>query len=76
MLSVDWRAFGSRVRHASVLADMSPGGAFVHAVDLRPVGSPIVLEVATRGGPLNVHARVAWTGPSGMGLRFTRATAL
>jgi len=72
-LKVDWQVFGSQVRHRSFLGDLSAGGAFVRAADPRPVGSPIVLDLPTPSGPLNVHARVAWMGSQGMGLRFTRA---
>jgi hypothetical protein len=36
------------------------------------VGSPIVLELPTPEGPVSVHARVAWCGRNGMGLRFTK----
>ena len=71
-MGVRWRVFGSRVHHLSVLGDLSPGGALLRAADPRPVGSPIVLDLATRKGLVTVHARVAWTGPSGMGLRFSR----
>lgn len=72
-MPVDWRLFGSPVHHVTTLADISCGGAFVRALDPGPVGSPVVLELATARGLLNVHARVAWTSVGGMGLRFTRA---
>jgi PilZ domain len=77
-LGVDWRAFGSQVHHVSELADLSAGGAFVRTSEPRPVGSPIVVDLATGGGHalLDVHARVAWLDRTGMGLRFTRAIAL
>ena len=42
-------------------------------VPVQPVGSPLVLELPSPAGVLNVHARVAWVGASGMGVRFTRA---
>jgi hypothetical protein len=71
-LPIEWRRFGSSVRHLTRVADLSPGGAFVYAGDPQPVGSPLVLDMPSPRGVLNVHARVAWTGPSGMGLRFTR----
>jgi hypothetical protein len=70
---IDWRAFGSGVHHLSEIADLSEGGAFVRTASPRPVGSPIVLDVATADGvALDVHARVAWVTGAGMGLRFTR----
>lgn len=71
-IPVDWRSFGSKVHHLTVLADLSAGGAFVRAADPRPVGSPIVIDMATPRGIVNVHARVAWKSSQGMGLRFTR----
>jgi hypothetical protein len=71
-MGVRWRVFGSSVHHLSVLGDVSPGGALLRAADPRPVGSPIVLDLATRKGLVTVHARVAWAGSPGMGLRFTR----
>jgi Tfp pilus assembly protein PilZ len=72
MLAVDWHAFGSAVHRVSTTADVSPGGAFVCTAEPRPVGSALVLEMATPKGPVAVHARVAWTDPRGMGVRFTR----
>jgi len=74
----DWRVFGSHVHHVSEVADLSSGGAFVRTAAPRPVGSPIVVDLATAQGHaiLDVHARVAWIARSGMGLRFTRAIAL
>jgi hypothetical protein len=71
-LAVDWHLFGSKVGHISTLVDLSRGGAFVRAAYPRDVGSPIVLELPTADGPINVHARVAWSTEQGMGLRFTR----
>lgn len=71
-MTVDWHLFGSQVGHISALRDLSPGGAFVRAAYPRDVGSPIVLELPTAAGPVNVHARVAWCGRNGMGLRFTK----
>ncbi len=72
MLAVDWHAFGSAVHRVSTTADVSPGGAFVCTAEPRPVGSAVVLELATPRGPVAIHARVAWTDPRGMGVRFTR----
>jgi hypothetical protein len=71
-LAVDWRQFGSQVGHISALADLSPGGAFLRAAYPRDVGSPIVLDLPTPRGKVNVHARVAWCSREGMGVRFTR----
>jgi hypothetical protein len=76
LLAVDWRAFGSAVHRVSTTADVSPAGAFVCTAEPRPVGSALVLEMTTPRGPVEVHARVAWTDPRGMGVRFTRAADL
>ncbi len=73
VLAVDWHPFGSAVHRLSTTADISPGGAFVCTVAPRPVGSPVVLAMETSAGPLEVHGRVAWTDPRGMGVRFTRS---
>ena len=70
--TVDWHPFGSKVGHISALVDVSQGGAFVRAAYPREVGTPIVLDLPTAKGTVHVHARVAWAGPAGMGLRFTR----
>ncbi len=70
--TVDWHSFGSKVGHISALVDVSQGGAFVRAAYPREVGTPIVLDLPTAKGTVHVHARVAWSGPAGMGLRFTR----
>jgi hypothetical protein len=77
-LGIDWRAFGSQVHHVSEMSDLSPGGAFVRTAEPRPVGSPIVVDLATGDGhvKLDVHARVAWVARAGMGLRFTRPIAM
>jgi len=72
MVAVDWHVFGSAVHRVSTTADVSPGGAFVCTAEPRPIGSALVLEMATPKGPVEVHARVAWTDPRGMGVRFTR----
>jgi hypothetical protein len=69
---VDWREFGSAVHHVSQVGDLSERGAFVRAALPSPVGTPVVAEVGTSAGLRTVHARVAWVGPDGMGLRFTR----
>jgi hypothetical protein len=70
--TVDWHPFGSKVGHISSLIDLSQGGAFVRAAYPRDVGTPIVLDLPTPKGVVHVHARVAWAGAQGMGLRFTR----
>jgi len=71
-LLVEWRTFGSGVHHVSELADLSDGGAFVRTVTPQPLGSTIVIDLATSRGALGVpvHARVAWMAPGGMGLSF------
>ena len=68
---VEWHVFGSAVRHLCRLGDLSASGAFLRTPAPRPVGSPIVLELGAPRGTVTVHARVAWTAPTGMGLRFT-----
>jgi hypothetical protein len=72
LVPVDWHAFGSGVHRMSTTANVSPGGAFVCTAEPMPPGSPVVLELATPLGRIEVHARVAWTDPRGMGVRFTR----
>lgn len=72
LVPVDWHAFGSVVHRVSTTADVSPGGAFVCTSQPMPPGSPVVLELAMPRGRIEVHARVAWTDPRGMGVRFTR----
>ena len=72
-VAVDWHLFGSDVHARSTTSDLSRGGAFVATAAPAPIGSPIVLAVATAAGPIFAHARVAWRTASGMGLRFTRA---
>jgi len=71
MVPVEWHVFGSAVRHLSRLGDLSIGGAFLRTPAPKPVGSPIVLDLAAPRGTVTVHARVAWTDSTGMGLRFT-----
>ena len=70
---VEWHVFGSAVRHLSRLGDLSRGGAFLRTPAPKPVGSAIVLDLASPRGLVTVHARVAWTTSTGMGLRFTTA---
>jgi hypothetical protein len=65
---VDWRLFGSSVHARGAFLDLSRGGAFIPTADPKPEGSPLVLAL----GALELHARVAWSGPHGMGVRFTR----
>jgi hypothetical protein len=74
-LPVDWHLFGSKVHHLSTTLDLSSGGAMLHAVAPLPVGAPLVLAVSTTDGPLEVHARVAWSAEPAMGVRFTRPLA-
>ncbi|HEY8039077.1 MAG TPA: PilZ domain-containing protein [Polyangiaceae bacterium] len=69
---VDWCPFGSAVHRVSTTADLSPGGAFVHTTEAMPPRSPIILALSTPRGEVEVHARVAWSDPRGMGVRFTR----
>jgi hypothetical protein len=73
-MHVEWHLFGSGVRHRSTTGDFGEGGAFLTTPDTKPAGSPVVLELAHEAGaePRTVHARVAWSGTRGMGLRFTR----
>jgi hypothetical protein len=72
LVPVDWHAFGSSVHRVSTTADVSPGGAFLCTAEPMPPGSPLVLELTMPRGRIEVHARVAWTDPRGMGVRFTR----
>jgi hypothetical protein len=72
LVPVDWHAFGSAVHRVSTTADLSSAGAFVCTADPMPPGSPVVLELAMPRGRIEVHARVAWADPRGMGVRFTR----
>ena len=74
MVTVDWRPFGSGVHRVSTTADLSRGGAFLCTASPPPEGSPIVVTIAAPSGPVDVHARVAWRDPRGMGVRFTRPT--
>ncbi|HEY3822445.1 MAG TPA: PilZ domain-containing protein [Polyangiaceae bacterium] len=76
LIAVDWHEFGSSVHRVSTTADVSPGGAFVCTAVPRPVGSAVVLEMGTPRGRVEVHARVAWMDPRGMGVRFTRTAEL
>jgi PilZ domain len=71
-LAVDWHVFGSAVHHRSRAEDLSQGGAMVSSVKPVPVGSPLVVALATGRGPLELHARVAWSESTRMGIRFTR----
>lgn len=70
---VEWHEFGSGVFHRSRLGNLSNGGAFLRTPAPRPIGCPIVLDLAAPRGSATVHARVAWTTSTGMGLRFTGA---
>ena len=72
-LAVDWRVFGSDVHRVSAAADFSRGGAFVRTSEPKQIDTPLVLAVTTPRGNVEVHARVAWTGSRGMGVRFMRA---
>jgi hypothetical protein len=72
-LAVDWRVFGSAVHRVSPAADFSCGGAFVRTAEPKQVDTPLVLALTTPRGNVEVHARVAWTGALGMGVRFMRA---
>ncbi len=76
LIEADWHAFGSGVHHVSTTADVSPGGAFLCTAEPMAPGSPLVLELALPRGRIQVHARVAWTDPRGMGVRFTRRPRL
>jgi len=71
-IAVEWHRFGSKVRHRSETVDLGAGGAMVTSVSPTPPGSPVVVALATEAGPVEVHARVAWSEATRMGLRFTR----
>jgi hypothetical protein len=64
------------VHGVTTTADVSEGGAFVCTARPLAPGCPVVLELGLPGGPIEVHARVAWTDERGMGVRFTRPTAI
>ena len=72
---IDWHAFGSAVHHRTETVDLSPGGAMMRSEAKVPVGSPLVVAVSTPEGTTLLHARVAWTAATQMGLRFTRPIA-
>lgn len=72
-VSVDWHEFGSAVHCVSATADLSRGGAFVRTAAPKRPGAPIVLVLGVPGAAIEAHARVAWVGDGGMGVRFTRA---
>jgi PilZ domain len=71
-VSVDWHAFGSAVHHRSATEDLSSSGARLSSATPMPIGSPLVVALATEEGRVEVHARVAWSNPTRMGVRFTR----
>jgi PilZ domain len=71
-LAVDWHVFGARVGHRCETEDISTTGVMVNAIRPARMGSPIVMAIATREGPLEVHGYVAWTSTARMGVRFTR----
>lgn len=75
-IAVDWHLFGSAVHHVSTTKDLSSRGAMLESVSRMPVGTPLVLALHTATGPVEVHARVAWSAEAGMGLRFTRPVTL
>lgn len=69
-LSVDWRVAGSSTHRTSPVSDWSPGGAFLYTNEPKRVGAPLVLELSTAQGWVQLHARVAWAGARGMGVAF------
>jgi hypothetical protein len=71
-VNVDWHVFGSAVHHRSATEDLSRGGAMVSSLKPMPVGSPLVVALAIASGRLELHARVAWSHATRMGVRFTR----
>ncbi len=74
-LTVDWRVPGSRTHRVSPISDVSPGGAFLFTDEPKSVDTPLVLEVATPTGWVQMHARVAWASAHGMGVRFCEPKA-
>jgi PilZ domain len=72
-LNIDWRVFGRALRRVSMTTDLSRGGAFVTTSEPTPAGTPLVLELATPHGRVEMHGRVAWTSDRGMGVRFSSA---
>jgi hypothetical protein len=75
-VAVDWHVFGSAVHHRSLTWDISPSGAKMSSLSPMPVGSPLVVALATARGRVEVHARVAWSKATDMGVRFTRPAAI
>ena len=73
VIPVEFRLFGSAVRHISTTRDLSSRGTMLEAVSQLPVGSPLVLAFPTNHGPVERHGRVAWSAAAGMGVRFTGA---
>jgi|HubBroStandDraft_2_1064218.scaffolds.fasta_scaffold155067_2 hypothetical protein len=71
-LAVEWHLFGSAVHHRSATEDISAGGVLVSSLKPLPVGSPVVVALATPQGRRELHARVAWSESTRMGVRFTR----
>jgi PilZ domain-containing protein len=72
-LNIDWRVFGRAVRRVSTTVDLSRGGAFVSTSEPTPAGTPLVMELATPHGRIEMHGRVAWTSKRGMGVSFSSA---
>jgi PilZ domain len=72
---IDWHAFGSAVHHRTETVDLSSGGAMMRSEARVPPGSPLVVALSTPRGTTLLHARVAWSEATQMGLRFTRPRA-
>ncbi len=75
-MRVDWRVPAHTDRHASLLEDIGPGGAFIRTLELPKAGTSIVLEVSPPGANVaqTIEGRVAWTratpGTEGVGVEF------
>jgi len=56
--------------------DISSGGMFIETSAALPVGQQITLTFARPKGkePINVTAEVVWSGPGGVGVKFTGAS--
>ncbi|MDY6953014.1 MAG: PilZ domain-containing protein [Thermodesulfobacteriota bacterium] len=54
--------------------DISSGGMFIETSASLPVGQQITLTFSPPKGkkPIQVAAEVVWTGPGGVGVRFTK----
>jgi hypothetical protein len=74
-LFVDWHAFGSGVHHRSRTEDVSRGGALLSCLDPLPLGSPLIVVLATGLRRIELRANVVWASSAQMGISFDPAFA-